>query len=48
MIIHIVLQRLRDSELPVHIEASKALWFLIEAEGAEVTLLTLLPNILHK
>mmetsp|Transcript_108 Transcript_108/g.167 ORF Transcript_108/g.167 Transcript_108/m.167 type:complete len:1061 (-) Transcript_108:259-3441(-) len=45
-LIQLVLQRLSDPALPVQIEASKALRFLIEAEGAEQTLLPVLPQIL--
>lgn len=45
-LIQLVLQRLSDPALPVQIEASKALRFLIEVEGADVTLLPVLPQIL--
>ena len=41
-----VLQRLSDPALPVQIEASKALRFLIELDGAENTLAPVLPQIL--
>eukprot|EP00548_Thalassiothrix_antarctica_P003614 CAMPEP_0194146922 /NCGR_PEP_ID=MMETSP0152-20130528/22408_1 /TAXON_ID=1049557 /ORGANISM="Thalassiothrix antarctica, Strain L6-D1" /LENGTH=1062 /DNA_ID=CAMNT_0038847579 /DNA_START=36 /DNA_END=3224 /DNA_ORIENTATION=- len=41
-----VLQCLRDPALPVQIEASKALRFLIESDGAEQTLLPVLPHLL--
>ena len=40
------LQRLSDPALPVQIEASKSLRYLIEAEGAEDTLLPVLPQLL--
>lgn len=44
----LVLQRLSDPALPVQIEASKALRFLIEADGAgtDETLLPVLPQLL--
>lgn len=45
-LIQFVLQRLSDPALPVQIEASKALRFLIEIDGAEETLLPVLPQIL--
>lgn len=45
-LIQLVLARLSDPALPVQIEASKALRFLIEVEGADVTLLPVLPQIL--
>jgi hypothetical protein len=45
-LIQMVLQRLSDPALPVQIEASKALRFLIEADGAEETLLPVLPQVL--
>jgi len=45
-LIQLVLQRLSDPALPVQIEASKALRFLIEVEGAEITVLPVLPQIL--
>ena len=45
-LIQLVLQRLSDPALPVQIEASKALRFLIEVEGAETTLLPVLPQLL--
>lgn len=47
-LIELVLQRLSDPALPVQIEASKALRFLIEVDGAEVTLLPVLPQILNE
>eukprot|EP00566_Odontella_aurita_P002311 CAMPEP_0113571984 /NCGR_PEP_ID=MMETSP0015_2-20120614/25852_1 /TAXON_ID=2838 /ORGANISM="Odontella" /LENGTH=1096 /DNA_ID=CAMNT_0000474985 /DNA_START=725 /DNA_END=4015 /DNA_ORIENTATION=+ /assembly_acc=CAM_ASM_000160 len=47
-LIQLVLQRLSDPALPVQIEASKALRFLIEVEGAETTLLPVLPHVLHE
>jgi len=47
-LIQLVLQRLSDPDLPVQIEASKALRFLIEVEGADVTLLPVLPQILNE
>ena len=46
-LIQLVLQRLSDPALPVQIEASKALRFLIEVEGADATLLPVLPHILN-
>ncbi len=48
MLIELVLQRLSDPALPVQIEASKALRFLIEVDGADVTLLPVLPQILNE
>ncbi len=45
-LLEMVLQRLSDPALPVQIEASKALRFLIEAKGAESTLLPVLPQVL--
>ena len=47
-LIQLVLQRLSDPALPVQIEASKALRFLIEVEGADITLLPVLPQILNE
>lgn len=47
-LIQLVLQRLSDPALPVQIEASKALRFLIEVDGAETTLLPVLPQILNE
>jgi len=47
-LIQLVLQRLSDPALPVQIEASKALRYLIEVEGADVTLLPVLPQILNE
>ena len=47
-LIELVLQRLSDPALPVQIEASKALRFLIEVDGADVTLLPVLPQILNE
>ncbi|KAL7458092.1 hypothetical protein ACHAWC_009589, partial [Mediolabrus comicus] len=47
-LIQLVLQRLSDPALPVQIEASKALRFLIEVDGADVTLLPVLPQILNE
>lgn len=46
MLLQLTLQRLSDPALPVQIEASKALRFLIEADGAEDTLLPVLPQLL--
>jgi hypothetical protein len=40
------LQRLSDPALPVQIEASKSLRYLIEADGADKTLLPVLPQLL--
>ena len=49
MLIHLILQHLGDPALPVHIEASKALHFLIVVEGSEVTLLPPPPpHIVHR
>jgi hypothetical protein len=45
-LLQLTLQRLSDPALPVQIEASKALRFLIEADGAEATLLPVLPQLL--
>ena len=47
-LIQMVLQRLSDPALPVQIEASKALRYLIEVDGAEITLLPVLPQILSE
>ena len=48
MLIQLVLRRLGDPAFPVQIEASKAFHFLIKEEGAEVTLLSVPPHILHE
>jgi hypothetical protein len=45
-LLQMTLQRLSDPALPVQIEASKALRFLIEVDGAEETLLPVLPQLL--
>ena len=45
-LIQMVLQRLSDPALPVQIEASKALRFLIELDSSETTLTPVLPQIL--
>jgi hypothetical protein len=45
-LVMMVLQRLSDPALPVQIEASKALRFLIENDGAEETVLPVLPQLL--
>lgn len=45
-LLQMVLQRLSDPALPVQIEASKALRFLIETDGAEQTILPVLPQLL--
>lgn len=45
-LLQLTLQRLSDPALPVQIEASKALRFMIEAEGADEVLLPFLPQIL--
>ena len=45
-LLHLTLGRLSDPALPVQIEASKALRFLIEADGADETLLPVLPQLL--
>lgn len=47
-LIQLVLGRLSDPALPVQIEASKALRYLIEVEGADVALLPVLPQILNE
>ena len=47
-LLEMVLNRLNDPALPVQIEASKALRFLIESDGAESTLLPVLPQILNE
>lgn len=47
-VLEMVLNRLSDPALPVQIEASKALRFLIEADGAESTLLPVLPQMLNE
>ena len=45
-LIELVLNRLNDPALPVQIEASIALRFLIEVEGAESSILPVLPQLL--
>mmetsp|Transcript_3164 Transcript_3164/g.3583 ORF Transcript_3164/g.3583 Transcript_3164/m.3583 type:complete len:1068 (+) Transcript_3164:211-3414(+) len=45
-LLQFMMQRLSDPALPVQIEASKALRFLIEADGADQTLLPVLPQLL--
>ena len=45
-LIDLVLHRLKDPALPVQIEASIALRFLIEVDGAESSLLPVLPQLL--
>ena len=45
-LLQMVLERLSDPALPVQIEASKALRFLIEADGADEALLPVLPQLL--
>jgi importin-7 len=47
-LLEMVLNRLSDPALPVQIEASKALRFLIEVDGAEKTLLPVLPQLLNE
>jgi hypothetical protein len=47
-LLEMVLNRLGDPALPVQIEASKALRFLVEADGAESTLLPVLPKLLDE
>jgi len=47
-VIRLVLQRLSDPALPVQIEASKALRYLIQTPGAETTILPVLPQILNE
>lgn len=46
LLLEMVLARLSDPALPVQIEASKALRFLIEADGADQALLPVLPQLL--
>ena len=48
LIIWIVLKCLSDPESPIHIEASKEPHFLIELEGADMTILPVLPHIPHR
>ena len=45
-LLEFVLSRLSDPALPVQIEASKALRFLVEADGADQALLPVLPQLL--
>lgn len=45
-LLEMVLQRLQDPALPVQIEASKALRYLVETDGADHVLLPVLPQIL--
>lgn len=47
-LLEMVLLRLNDPALPVQIEASKALRFLVETDGAESVLLPVLPQILRE
>ena len=47
-LLEMVLNRLSDPALPVQIEASKALRYLIEVDGAETTLLPVLPQLLNE
>jgi importin-7 len=47
-LLQMVLQRLSDPALPVQIEASKAIRYLIEVDGAEQTLLPVLPQLLNE
>lgn len=47
-LLELVLNRLNDPALPVQIEASKALRFLIDADGADKTLLPVLPQMLNE
>lgn len=47
-LIHFVLKSLSDPALPVQIEASKALRFIIESDDAQQTLLPMLPKILEE
>jgi hypothetical protein len=47
-LLQMVLNRLNDPALPVQIEASKALRFLIQADGVESTLLPVLPQMLSE
>lgn len=47
-LIELVLRSLSDSALPVQIEASKALRFLIDADGAQETLIPVLPKVLEE
>ena len=43
----LVLRHLSDPSLAVHIEASKALYFLIKVKGSDVTILPVIHHILH-
>lgn len=47
-LLEMVLHRLSDPALPVQIEASKALRFLIQTDGVESTLLPVLPQMLNE
>jgi hypothetical protein len=47
-LIELVLRALSDPALPVQIEASKALRFLIDADGAQETLIPVLPKVLEE
>ena len=47
-LIELVLRGLSDPALPVQIEASKALRFLIDADGAHETLVPVLPKVLEE
>lgn len=47
-LIHYVLKCLSDAALPVQIEASKALRYLIESDNTKQTLLPVLPTILNE
>jgi hypothetical protein len=47
-LIELVLQRLSDPDLPVQIEASKALRYLIEKDDSEQILLPVLPQIFNE
>ena len=47
-LIELVLRALSDPALPVQIEASKALRFLIDTEGAQETLIPVLPKVLEE
>jgi len=47
-LLEMVLNRLSDPALPVQIEASKALRYLIEVDGAETVLIPVLPQMLNE
>ena len=45
-LLEMILNRLQDPALPVQIEASKALRYLVDTDGSEATLLPVLPQLL--